>query len=224
MGSQRRIALLNAVNAISEPSVQSLETLAGVALKSDIIKNIPILGFAVGIIKSSKSLQDYILIRKIANFLIALETNSVDDDLLEEGIQNIERNSGQEALLNLINEAKGEKIAKALAMLLKAHAVRKITSEEFKQAADVLTLLSYEQLRRFLMLEIKPYEPGELGSLNSVGLYEIMYDSPEVSVWDNSDPDVNEKYQSEVDGGVILMTPTHEGQILKENIDLNNLT
>ena len=151
-----------------------------VLLDDDIISNLPIVKFLIGIAKAGLSVKDYFFTRKVLKFLLI--SSEIPLDKRKKFVNKIKndkkyRTKVGETCLNLIEKARDTENAEQIAYLSNACMNEELSYDDFIRCANIITTISSGSLRDFVLLEKEKISETSMDELLYSGLYRI-YSTP----------------------------------------------
>lgn len=197
-------------------------------LKEGVLKDLPIVGMISGLTKTTLNIQDQLFLKKIVRFLTELsDTDSNERNRLITKIDESEEYEIKvgEKLLYIIDKCDDHLSAEYVAKLFRSFLNEETNYSEFLRGATIIQNIFAEDLKFFLSKkveelekEIKPTDsiPDIENNLVNAGLCAMITD--EVSVEDEWDHDMREKYR--VEGGSTIVYLTDIGYKIKQVLEL----
>lgn len=193
-------------------------------LEDGVLKDVPIIGTISGIAKTALNIQDRLFQKKLIYFLTGL--SNTDPKKRNRLITKIEKDEEHEIkvgekLLYIIDKCDDHKSAQYISKLFRAFLNEEFNYSEFLRGATIIQNIFIEDLKFFLEKnkeyfekEIRPTEsvPDTFDDLVNAGLCAKVTD--QVSVEDETDPDMNQRYR--VEGGNAYYYLTDIGKKIKQ--------
>lgn len=200
------------------------ESFSDTLLSDGILKDIPIIGTIIGLTKTTLSLKDRLLIKKLVYFISELK--DINQEKRRELISQID-NSGKEKikigekLLYIVDRAEDHIIAKYIAILFKAFLKEAITYQQFLRGATIIQNLISQDIEQLIDTTIADIERKDIyengltdfqNSLITTGIC-TTYIEP-MSIEKNDDYNISNEYI--IIGGDLDVYLTDIGYILKK--------
>jgi len=199
-------------------------------LNGDLLKEIPIIGSIIGIGKTTKSVADLLLTKKIMSFLGEVSDISPKKRLaMISKIDNSEKYNQTVGgkLLYIIDRAQDHVTSQLIGKLFSAFLKGKITYREFGKASIIINLIDYYDLQEFLELSDDAFMQNgtQGGGLEEVDNFFIAAglcsaETSEVEVTDQYDKRAGSPYA--VSGGETVIYRTGIGQKIYNVLSSND--
>lgn len=207
--------------ALKDPGLQHsaaalAEVVADAALDPDVVKEIPIVGTVVSLLRAAITIKDRLFLNKLLHFLRELDT--VPHEQREEMIRKVNDSTEfrvrvGEKLLYILDRCEDHQVSQLLAILFKAFLQRRITYKDFLSLAHAVDRVMLAHLMQFVSEDWNSSSEEQAIALLPSGLVELvpMY----IRVEDQWDPDqYNERYI--VEGGEFEVRVSAIGKNLRE--------
>ena len=178
---------------LGDPSLQDTmvglsETLLDDVLESGILRDLPILGTAVGIARAAGSIRDILFLRKVRRML--QEFDDVPPSSKIEMIQLLMETTENEAkvgekLLYVIDRSEDEASAGAIGRLFRAFLEREISYSEFLAFVWAVNSMRFDDFNDFVQSSWYTNDLDQCSHLIPTGL--VILSPPEISVSDQTD-------------------------------------
>ncbi len=206
-------------------TIDLAETFSDSILDAGLFRDIPIIGTIVGLTKTTMSLNDRLLIKKLIYFISELK--DIDIKKRNRLISSIDDSENQkikvgEKLLYIIDKCDDHIIAKYISILFSAFLKEEIIYSEFLRGSVIIQKLLVQDLEEFIksdanMIQTIKYNKGVSDFQNSLIVSGICATETEpVSVKDHYDYKSEEKYL--VEGGNLIIYLTDIGRTLKKTL------
>lgn len=162
-----------------------MDTLISNTSESEVLKSVPILGTCVALYKETKSIQTYLLTKKIYIFLTQLHdlnANEVYDMVYEidNGTHKMQERLG-EVLIGLIDRSDNIITTAYIAQLFRCYILKRISLDYFLEGTRVLNNISIKSLHSFLSIsdwskidEIDCHDFYRVGLVDKLDIVEVQ--------------------------------------------------
>jgi hypothetical protein len=207
--------------AIKDPSLQETtaalaEVALDAALDPGVLKDIPMIGTVIGLLKTAHNIRDRLFLRKLQSFLVGLQ--DVDAAKRQDMIDRVNQSGNfrvtvGEKLLYILDKCADYQDAEIMAHIFKAFLEQRINYNEFIRLAHAVDQVMFADLMEFVKADWVTRYADETAVLLHSGLVEIspLY----MRVEDQWDPDkAEDKYA--IEGGRIEVSVTDLGIKLRD--------
>ena len=162
----------------------AIDTLISNSAESEVLKSIPVLRTCVALYKETKSIQTYLLTKKIYTFLTQLQDLNASDvyDMVYEidyGTHKVQEQLG-EVLIGLIDRSDNIIITVYIAQLFRCYILKYISLDDFLEGARILNNISTKSLHSFLSIsdwskidEIDCHDFYRVGLVDKLDIVEV---------------------------------------------------
>lgn len=163
------------------------ETAIDAVLDEGTLKEIPILGSILGIVKATISIQDKLFTKKLLTFLLQLKNTNAESR--KEQIEKIDNDQKYkikvgEKLLHIIDKCEDSEKAIYIGKLFQCFIEEKLDYEDFLRGSKCIELTFLYDLKNFIAKKWDNMEMEEAGDLVGSGLMIAIY-TPGEQTWDN---------------------------------------
>lgn len=211
-------------------TVDISESILDSAMENGVLKDIPILGSLIGLIKTTSSVKNHLFLKKVIHFLFGLK--DIPSQSRDRMISKIEKDTKYkikvgEQLNYFLDRCNDHLYAQYLAQFFKAFIEEKITYDDFLRGGNIILNIFLDDLEQFLKdkdrLDFYDASPEESPSeddfpLINVGI--LCFGSNPINVVDEYDHEINQAYK--VEGGETIIWTTSIGKKLKEHLFIEN--
>jgi hypothetical protein len=191
-------------------------------LKNELLKQVPIVKLFLGAIQTGVNVHDKLFLKKVVSFLQNIDDigPAERDKMINEIDQSKKhRLKVGEKLLYILDTCNDHESSERIAILFKAFLKRKITYDQYLEAASIVARLSQKELDLFLSAYYVYYIDDSANELMHTGLVfseteEVAVDLNKIEQADWDDPP--ERYEADVSGGEVTIKPTSAGEIVFE--------
>ena len=169
-------------------SVDAAELMLDSLISDGLVKDIPVFGTLINLIKLTGSIRDKLFAKKLIYFLSELaDTNSEEraDILLKIEKEKGYRGKIGEKLLYIIDRCEDHFKAQVIARIFSAFVRHELSYAEFLRASSIIDKVYSDDLNWFVSDTEERVNIDSVGFLVNSGLYEI--ESPEIMIRDQDD-------------------------------------
>ncbi len=182
------------IEAFKDPLVDLSQIALDELLKSDLLKEIPVVKTLLAIPATWRGISDYLLIKKILEFLFQL--NSISSEEKSKFLKSLESHEREKIIGQLVlvlEKHESYEKSKIQGKLFKALIKNKLTNIEYFALTYALTMLNTDNLERLVNFYIK-VQPGTSPEMDASLLYNFVFlqlikvDNSSIGTWGGGGP------------------------------------